>query len=312
MALSDDQRAMLRLLAQREQGYDDIAALMGLSVDQVRARVKDALAQLEAEGEEAPPLPEPPSPEPGPKSEPPSLEPESSTPEPEPPAAPPPEPSTPVAATAEERKTPPGSGRAAPRLGFPKQAGARAAIVAGAVALVGIVVVLVVGGGDGGGGAAPTAAGGEVAAQPAASGEENEPTLAVLQPVDGGDASGTAVFGNFEESLILAVQAKGLEPSGGQREYAIAVGNSPGQVLPIATTAVGKKGTIEASVRLPVELLALLADETFTEIVITLADKDRLAAETEKGEEPDYTGTPVLRGKITGPVVGAELPESTE
>ena len=44
MALSDDQRAMLRLLAQREQGYEDIAALMGLSVDEVRAKVDDALA----------------------------------------------------------------------------------------------------------------------------------------------------------------------------------------------------------------------------------------------------------------------------
>ena len=41
MALSDDQKAMLRLLAQREQGYEDIAALMGLSVDEVRAKVKD-------------------------------------------------------------------------------------------------------------------------------------------------------------------------------------------------------------------------------------------------------------------------------
>ncbi len=39
MALSDDQKAMLRLLAQREQGYDDIAALMGLSVEEVRAKV---------------------------------------------------------------------------------------------------------------------------------------------------------------------------------------------------------------------------------------------------------------------------------
>ena len=55
MALSDDQKAMLRLLAQREQGYEDIAALMGLSVDEVRAKVKDALAQLEDEGLPPPP-----------------------------------------------------------------------------------------------------------------------------------------------------------------------------------------------------------------------------------------------------------------
>ena len=60
MPLSDDQKAMLRLLAQREQGYEDIAALMGLSVDDVRAKVTDALAQLEDEGVAPPPVPEEP------------------------------------------------------------------------------------------------------------------------------------------------------------------------------------------------------------------------------------------------------------
>ena len=50
---------MLRLLAQREQGYDDIAALMGLSVGEVRAKVVGALAQLEADGEPRPDVPPP-------------------------------------------------------------------------------------------------------------------------------------------------------------------------------------------------------------------------------------------------------------
>ena len=62
MALSDEQNAMLRLLASGEQGYDDIAALMGLSVTEVRAKVVGALAQLEAEGK---PVPDVPSPVPG-------------------------------------------------------------------------------------------------------------------------------------------------------------------------------------------------------------------------------------------------------
>ena len=38
---------MLRLLAQREQGYEDIAALSGSSVDDVRARVRGAIAGLD-------------------------------------------------------------------------------------------------------------------------------------------------------------------------------------------------------------------------------------------------------------------------
>ena len=47
VALSNDQKAMLRLLAQREQGYDDIGALMGIGVDEVRAKVKAALDGLD-------------------------------------------------------------------------------------------------------------------------------------------------------------------------------------------------------------------------------------------------------------------------
>ena len=47
--LSDDQKAMLRLLAQREEGYEDIAALTGLSGGEVRTRVRDSLAELDGE-----------------------------------------------------------------------------------------------------------------------------------------------------------------------------------------------------------------------------------------------------------------------
>ena len=59
MALSDEQNAMLRLLASGEQGYDDIAALLGVPVEEVRAKVIGALAQLEAEGKPAPNVPSP-------------------------------------------------------------------------------------------------------------------------------------------------------------------------------------------------------------------------------------------------------------
>jgi hypothetical protein len=59
VALSDEQNAMLRLLASGEQGYGDIAALMGLGEDEVRAKVVGALAQLQAEGEPVPDIPSP-------------------------------------------------------------------------------------------------------------------------------------------------------------------------------------------------------------------------------------------------------------
>ena len=47
MPLSDDQKAMLRVLAQREEGYEDMAALMGISVEELRRRVKEALSEVE-------------------------------------------------------------------------------------------------------------------------------------------------------------------------------------------------------------------------------------------------------------------------
>jgi hypothetical protein len=59
VALSDEQNAMLRLLASGEQGYTDIAALLGLSEDEVRAKVVGALAQLQAEGKPTPDVPPP-------------------------------------------------------------------------------------------------------------------------------------------------------------------------------------------------------------------------------------------------------------
>ncbi|MGN6815485.1 MAG: hypothetical protein ACTHK3_05295, partial [Solirubrobacterales bacterium] len=60
MGLSDDQKAILRLLSQRgEGGYEDLSALMGISSQEVYARAKGAAAQLEAEGIPAPSIPEP-------------------------------------------------------------------------------------------------------------------------------------------------------------------------------------------------------------------------------------------------------------
>src|SRR5436305_1055379 len=46
MSLSDDQRAMLQLLLERGQSYDDIASLLGLGVDDVRGRARSALTEI--------------------------------------------------------------------------------------------------------------------------------------------------------------------------------------------------------------------------------------------------------------------------
>ena len=46
MPLSGDQRAMLQLLLERGQSYEDIASLLGLGTDEVRGRARTALAEI--------------------------------------------------------------------------------------------------------------------------------------------------------------------------------------------------------------------------------------------------------------------------
>lgn len=325
MGLSDDQRAMLRLLAQRgEEGYEDVAALMGLSVEEVRAKVAEALAELADEGALAPSRaasestasPEPSAPEP---EEPPApaspAEPEPEQPKqepavvPEPVAAaePEPRPAAPAPAPKPKRKS-----SDPPKISLPSGNGPRVAIAAALVVLVALVVVLVVSGGDSGSDSSSTSASstttsGESAEEAQAETTSNnaEATKAVLKPVDGGDASGVAVFGRVKNSLVLQIAVKGLAPTTKGTEYAICIAASPNRILPIASTAVGSDGTISASVKVPVGLLLYLANETYSEIVITLADSARLTAEIKRqSKEPTYTGTPVLRGEITGSIVG--------
>lgn len=304
MPLSDDQRAMLRLLAQREQGYDDLAALMGLSVEEVRAKVKDALEAME-EGEVAPPLPsEPPAPPP-PTPEPPQAEKPATAEEP-PPASPAaaepatPKPPAPVA------KRPPSS---RPRISMPSGQGARAAIAAGVAVVVLVIVVLAVSGGsDSDTSASPPAPAGTTttAANAAA---DKQVTQAVLSAVDGSDASGAATFGRLKNSLALQVEAEGLTPTKQGQSYTIWLAASSQKMLPLASTQTSKDGKIGAQFEVPTEVLAYLASETFDQIDVTLTTDSALKASLKKAtsekKAPVYTGADVLRGTVTGPIVGA-------
>lgn len=285
---------MLRLLAQREQGYDDLAALMGLSVEEVRAKVKDALEQLEAEGEPAPPIEPPTPPEPA---------------QPEGPIETAEEP--PATDPSEHPSSPP-----RPKLSLPSDRGVQAAIAAGALALIALVVVLVVGG-SGGGSSDSTAASGETpasegAASPTAS-EEANLTQAVLSPVNGGDASGRAVFGRIKKNVVLQVQASGLDPSPKGSSYTVWLYKSPQLALRIGSVKVTKTGGIAAQFPLPTELLAYVAGGAFDQIDLSLTEDAAYEAEIAKAKKqnrlPAYTGEDVLRGPITGPAIEAASKE---
>ena len=305
MALSDDQKAILRLLSQRgEQGYADLSALMGVDAAEVHRRAKEAAAALEAEGIPAPVILEPP----GGGGSPPSVAKDG-----EAPAGGPPPP-----------KPPPAPKPALPK-GPPKPPLKRElkllenrglwAILAGAAIVVLFVVFVLGGSGDDGGDSTTTAttaeSGGAVAALEAAAEQgSRKVTKASLKAVDGGDATGVAVFGRVKKSLALQVAAEGLEATGKGESYTIWLAASPDKMLPLASTnEVGEDGKLAAQVEAPVEVLAYLANETFGQIAITRTEDSRLEATlreaTKQKQAPAYTGEEVLLGDVTGPIVGA-------
>jgi hypothetical protein len=320
MELSNDQKAILRLLAQRgAAGYDDLTALIGIDAAEVHERAKAAAAQLEAEGIPAPSIPPPGTAEPESPAEPaaPSRPPEPqpvAPPEPKapaPPAAVEAPAAAPVAAPEPPRKDPPKAPRSRPKLSLPKSGGARAALAAGLAVVVALIIVLAVSGGDDSGDTTTSAAGeSTTAAEETVSASANPKlTQAVLDPVEGGDGKGVATFGRVKNSLALQIEAEGLEPTGKGQSYAIWLYQSPEKMLPLASTAVGENGKIGAQVKVPTEVLAYLANETFDQLDISLTSDSALEASlakaTKEKKTPIYTGTDVLRGTITGPIIGA-------
>jgi hypothetical protein len=286
VALSEDQKAMLRLLAQREEGYEDIGALMGLSVSEVRARVRGALAELESDGAAtaAPPAPSPAEERP--------AEAEAPAPEPAPPKPPKPAPAKP----APKR---PGSGR-------PLLENRRLLAQVGGCILIVVLLALFatgvidVGGGDDSSGSEAT----PTAVNPTSN--SKVPTQAVLDGVDGSDAEGRAIFGRLRNQVILVVAAKGLAPSPKDSSYAISLARSPQERIPIAATKVDEAGTISGQFQVPATALSLLASG-FDEMEVSLVSNGELrvavgAAQRQK-KTPQFGSTDVLRGPVTGPVV---------
>jgi Na+-transporting methylmalonyl-CoA/oxaloacetate decarboxylase gamma subunit len=334
VALSDDQKAILRLLAQRgAAGYDDLAALMGISVEEVHRRAQQAATDLEAEGIPAPEIPAP-----GGEGGPPSVSKDGEAPPGGPPSPESPETAPPEKRSAPERKAAPEPVKPIPHHEHghgPKEIAHEAkllenrglwAILAGVAIVVVFLVILLVSGGGGSDSsstnasspqshceeptaAAPKPSGKAIAVLAAAAVKSSkEPTRAVLNPVDGSEAKGLVVFGRVKDSLALQVAAEGLAPLPSCGRYTVWLAASPQKMLPLASIEVGKNGQIRAQVEVPVEVLAYLASETFDQIAITATDESQLKASLKEATKakaaPEYTGTEVLRGNVSGPVVG--------
>jgi hypothetical protein len=263
--LSDDQKAMLRVLAQREEGYEDMAALMGIGVEELRRRVKEALAEVEEEPVAA-------APEPPPSPSPPIVAP------------------TPATSSSRPHRA------LAPKL--PKDRGALIGLGAGLLAVLAMAIVLIVSGGSGSDSSGGATEGGPIA--------EKDLTEAILSPVSGGEASGRALFGRYRNSVLLQVEAEGLEPAPAGQAYAVWLYRSPKLSLQIGTVP-EREGKIAAQLQIPAQLLAYVASGAFNQVDVSLtptaAYKAALAKAKSERKLPPHIGESVLRGAITGPAI---------
>lgn len=289
MALSDDQRALLRLLAKREEGYEDIAALKGKSVEDLRAEVNDALAELEA-AEKNPPSPPAPVPvveEPLPPA--PRVEPE--------PVAPP----SPPRAKAPRRAVSRPAGPA-----IPAERRRLVLLTGGALGVVAVVLIAIalIGGGDGGSDSSTATAGSDTELTAS---EDGKVTQAVLTAADGSDASGRAIFGRVgKEEIVLQVTAENLQPTEEGESYTVWLYRTPKLALRVGSVAVGAEGNLGARFSIPAELLAYVASGAFNQIYVSRTSNaayQREVARAKKSKSlPRYIGETVLTGEITGPI----------
>jgi hypothetical protein len=329
MPLSDDQRAMLQLLLQRNQSYDDIASLLGLDVEQVRSRARAALAEIGGEDPDrevsltdyllgqADPI--------GRADAARQLQSDGRTRDladrlatqlrvlapgaelPELPGAGPRE-----AKRAEVPAPPqkPSTDGAPPRrkLGglattlTRGQRQALAGLLGGGILIV-ILVLAVTGvfGGGGGGGSSSSSGKGSSTTSSNASGL----TRAILTPQNGGKAQGVAVFARVRNTPVLQINVTNLKPTTTGQGYVIWLYGGPGRAFPLVRQAVGKSGQLRGAAPIPSQLIQALQQRLFTSIDVSLASNSQITAalrQARKSQQlPRYAGQSVVRGTITGP-----------
>jgi hypothetical protein len=326
MPITDDQRAMLQLLLQRGQSYEDIGGLLGLDVNQVRSPARAALAEIGGEDPDrevsltdyllgqADPIGRADAARQlqsdgrardlaqrlstqlrvlAPGAELPRL------PGVGPGAAGPkgaaPAPSADGAAAGPG----PGAGLAATLSRRQKQ------VIAGLLgggALILIVVLAVAGAFDGGGGgeSSPPAN-----STPQQASNASGLTRAVLASQNGSNAEGVAVFARVRNTPVLQVNVTGLKPSGPGEGYVIWLYGGPSRAFPLVRQIVGRKGQMRGAAPVPTQLIQALQQGLFDSIDVSLAKNSQIQAALANARKqqnlPRYAGQSVVRGPITGP-----------
>jgi hypothetical protein len=330
MALTADQRAMLQLLLERGQSYDDIASLLGTERDEVRARARAALTELAGSDPDA---------EVGLtdyllgqadpigradavrqlQNDPEShelasrlaaqlqlLAPDAQLPQlPKPKGgrasrregkdtAPAPASATPAAAAAGAGGG--GAGAVAARVRTTLSERQRQVLIAlGALAVLVVVGVLVISGVFGGDDESSDA--------PAASSPEGEEIVTVPLAAEGdGGASGEAVFGiATADTPYVDVDLSGLDQPSQGETYVLWLLLTPDQGYPLSPLPIGEEGTF--SDRFPIPQFAIPIASRAQFVDVSLSENSALQPVLEKAVRKgtpilDFEGERVLSGEI--------------
>ncbi len=338
MPLSDDQKAMLQLVLQHGQSYEDIGALQGLEVREIRSSARAALTELGGQDPDrevgltdyllgqADPI--------GRADVARQLQADSGTrdlaerlaaqlrliaPGAELPdlrgggtAAPAKRAPAPASKAASSAVTGPdpatSASTAAPastgsRLSE-RLAGRRSQMIAGlagATALV-VVAVLAIAGVFGGGGDS-TASDKNSGNGKTQTASNQGPPRAQLDAQDGSDAKGVAVLGQVKRVPTLQVTAFNLAPTKGPESYAIWLRSSQ-TAIPLGRTKVTKTGRMQVRLPLPSQLLQFIGDRTLTDVDVSLAQDAAFEAEVKRARNskklPQFFGKSILSGRIVG------------
>ncbi len=277
MALSDDQRKLLKLLAKQDEAYEAIAAATGASIDDLKAKAAEAIEALEEEPRAADPVE---APDPRPR-----------------------------AVEAPRRRPPRREAKPRPRRSASLPGNRRLAELVGGAVVVLLLILFATGAIDIGGDSDSDGDSEQAAlSEGIPTSASKQATQAVLRGVGDSGASGRALFGRSKQQVLLLLAAKGLDPTPPGSSYAISLARSPEERIPIAATRVGDSGTISGQFQLPPNVLGLLAtgyDEMEIALVVNDELETALAQSQREKSAPVFDATAVLRGPVIGPVVDA-------
>ena len=324
---------MLQLLLERGQSYEDIAGLLGLGVDDVRARARSALTEMGGQDPDrdvgltdyllgqADPIGRADAArhlqsDPDARALAVKLESQLRV------LAPDADLPTLPEARASGRSR---SGEAAVKPAPAEAAGRRSdlspgqrQLIAGLLGagLIVILIVLIVAGAFSGGGGSESNSSASSGTDGGSSGSSGSQTAAtqrltraVLSPVDGGNASGAAIFGRVRSGkndvAVVQLAVSNLTPTKNGQIYVIWLHGPKSQAFPLTRDRVGKSGRLQGLVPLQPQLLQALASGAFDSVAVSLASQQQVLSELKStGKQrklPSIVGTTVLDGKIVGP-----------